>query len=315
MQPIRLRPYIAQTIWGGRRLADEYCIDIGDAQNCAEAWVLSAIPQCGSVVQGGEYDGLTLEDLFSQHKILFGTALREAKSCPILVKLIDAMDDLSIQVHPRDGDAVLAEGESGKTECWYILDAAEGASLVLGFKEAIGKADFATAIAEQTLMKHLRKVPVKAGDFFFIPAGTLHAIGKGILLAEVQQSSATTYRIYDYGRLQNGLPRALHTAQSLAVTDCAPYDFAAYHKHAGASSVTQLVDCPYFSVALRHIETGDAVHVGESSFLHLLVLDGEAVLQTSNAAFQIQKGESYLLPAGLGKAAWIGSARILTTAV
>jgi len=217
--PMKLTPYISETVWGGSRLAEEYHIDPQGRANCAEAWVLSARAGASSVVQNGAYAGMALCELYKKEPGLFGCA----GEFPLLVKFIDARDDLSVQVHPRDTEGVLLPGEAGKTECWYILDARPGARLYLGFREEISLDEFARAIQEGTLMEYVRPFEVRAGEFYFIPAGTLHAIGRGVLLAEVQQNSDTTYRVYDYNRPGlDGKPRELHVADAREVTRLEP---------------------------------------------------------------------------------------------
>ena len=309
--PMKLKPYISETVWGGNRLVTEYGIDPQDRANCAEAWVLSAHPNGSSTVQNGAYAGLRLDELYAREPGLFGSTART--KFPVLVKFIDAQDDLSIQVHPRDTDEVLLSGEAGKTECWYILDAQPGAKLYLGFRGAITREAFAHAIKTQTLMEHVRAFEVKAGEFYFIPAGTLHAIGRGVLLAEVQQNSDTTYRVYDHGRLQNGVPRALHVQQALAVTDLVPY--VPQKIAEGANGLRELVRCAYFAVEEWSGAGEFAGTATEESFVSLLVLHGGAVLTCAGEELPLRKGESVCIPAGTGEYQIKGNCRILITTV
>ena len=308
-KPMRLRPHVTEAVWGGSRLAEEYGIDPGGRKNCAEAWMLSGHPRGSSTVQGGAYDGMTLETLFREHRELFGEACAGMERFPVLVKLIDAREDLSVQVHPDDGDSVLQPGESGKTECWYILDAEPGAKLYLGFCETITKEQFANAILKKTLMGYVQPFEVEAEDFFFIPAGTLHAIGKGILLAEVQQSSDTTYRIYDYNRLENGQPRPLHVDQARAVTDLNPYE--PVRDRLKIFGTKKLISCDYFTVE----ECAGRGEAEEDSFVHLLFLeaDDDCVLECGDEELPVKKGDSILIPAGAGKYSVDGGCRVLET--
>jgi mannose-6-phosphate isomerase len=306
---MRLAPHVTEAVWGGSRLAEEYGIDPGGRKNCAEAWMLSGHPRGSSLVRGGAYDGMPLEALFRERKELFGEACAGLERFPVLVKLIDAREDLSVQVHPDDGDSVLQPGESGKTECWYILDAAPGAKLYLGFRETITREHFAHAIQSKTLMAYVQPFEVEEGDFFFIPAGTLHAIGKGVLLAEVQQSSDTTYRIYDYNRLENGKPRPLHVEQAKAVTDLDPYEPA--REHFKFFGTRKLIACKHFTVeecAGRGEAEGD-------SFVHLLFLeaDDSCLLECRGAEMPVKKGDSILIPAGAGRYSVDGGCRALET--
>ena len=232
--PIKLAPHVVTPIWG------------------RETWVLSTHENGSCTVQNGVYAGMDFAQLYREQPGLFGTACAGRKF-PVLVKFIHARDDLSIQVHPRDSDThVLAPGEAGKTECWFILQAEPGAKLVMGFAHELTPEQFAQSIEDGTLMENVAQLPVQAGDFFHIPAGTLHAIGAGITLAEVQQNSDTTYRVFDYGRLQNGQPRELHVAQAKAVTDLVPYAaepsdeyFSARRLVNPSGTVDDLIGIPY----------------------------------------------------------------------
>ncbi|MCL2105658.1 MAG: class I mannose-6-phosphate isomerase [Oscillospiraceae bacterium] len=316
--PMKLKPHISETIWGGTRLAEEYGVALAGHANCAEAWVLSAHHGGGSVVLNGAYAGQGLAEVWKKNPAWFSQT-GEAAAFPILIKLIDAMDDLSVQVHPRDGDAVLKEGEAGKTECWYILDARPGAKLLLGFQERITREAFARAVRENTLTSLVREIEVKAGDFFFIPAGTLHAIGRGVLLAEVQQSSDTTYRVYDYGRLQGGKPRALHIEQALAVTELGPYNAQSETRNAqlleGGARERTLVKCPLFTVREWELREAAFGIAGPESFVSLLVLEGAGTLSSCGEALPVKKGDSLLIPAGSGKYALEGKIRLLLTTI
>ena len=309
-QPMKLRPHVTQAVWGGSRLTRGYGIDPCGLSNTAEAWALSAHPRGSSVVVTGPFAGQSLEQLFAARPGLFGSRCASMDRFPVIVKLIDAKEDLSLQVHPRDGDPVLLPGEAGKTECWYILEAAPGARLCLGLRGAVTCAQFAAAIADNTIMDYVASFDVAPGDFYFIPAGTLHAIGAGVLLAEVQQNSDTTYRVYDYNRLQNGVPRQLHIEQAKAVTDLLPYEPSP--SPAGGET---LCACGYFTVERRGGSfTGQA---GEESFVHLLILEADknAKLMWEDIRLPIAKGGSILIPAGAGKFSVEGDARVLLTTV
>ena len=210
------------------------------------------------------------------------------------------------------------EGEYGKTEMWYIVDCEENASLIYGFKEQISKDDFQKAIEENTLLDKVNSVPVKKGDVFFIEAGTLHAIGKGILIAEIQQNSNTTYRVYDYGRVGNdGKPRELHVEKALDVTKLTPAD--SYNKpiteNLNGWSRTQLAKCEYFTVYNGNIETSADLNADDNSFNHILVLDGAAVIEAQNEKIDIHKGDSIFIPAGLGEYKICGKCSIIITKI
>ena len=199
MAILKLKAPCKDYIWGGNRLREEYGKQL-DSDRIAESWELSCHKDGQSVITGGEFDGKTLSDyIAAKGKGVLGKNCGRFEYFPVLIKLIDAKDNLSVQVHPSNEYALRVEGEYGKTEMWYIVDCDPGAELLYGFKHEISKEEFAERIANNTLLEVTNNVPVHKGDVFFIESGTLHAIGKGILIAEIQQNSNTTYRIYDYG--------------------------------------------------------------------------------------------------------------------
>ena len=216
---IFLKPLFHNKIWGGRRLAEEYGYDIPDG-SVGECWAISAHSNGDCEVASGPYAGKTLSELWTTHRELFGNA--EGDRFPLLIKILDAKDDLSVQVHPDDEYAAEHEnGSLGKSECWYILDAKENGDIVVG-QNASSKEEFAAMVEQGKWSELLNYVPIKAGDFFRIDPGTVHAIRTGTLILETQQSSDITYRVYDYDRLgDDGKPRDLHLAQSLEVIDYA----------------------------------------------------------------------------------------------
>ena len=223
MRPFYLKAPVKDYIWGGTRLRELFGKEGGD--RLAESWELSCHPDGECYIMGGEFDGMKLSDFVNEHPEAVGSGFKSGDSFPVLVKLIDAKNDLSVQVHPNDEYAHKYENDNGKTEMWYVIDAAPDSELIYGFNEELSKEDFRKAIENNTLMEKLRRVPVKQGDVFFIEPGTLHAIGKGILIAEIQQSSNVTYRVYDYGRLgADGKPRPLHIEKALEVTNTKPLD-------------------------------------------------------------------------------------------
>ena len=237
----------------------------------------------------------------------------------MLIKLIDARDNLSLQVHPDDDYARKYENQDGKTEMWYILDCEEGASLVFGLREDMTKEQFKSAVLNNTVLEHCNTVPVKKGDVFFIKAGTLHAIGKGILLAEVQQSSNVTYRVYDYGRLQNGKPRELHVQKALDVLNLkktAETDFEPKETELiGESKRTLLASCKSFTSYRLDVKESLKVTADESSFVSLVALEGNGVLCHKDSVLTFYKGESVFLPAGLGEVELLGSLTVLETRI
>jgi len=209
----------------------------------AETWELSCHPDGPSVIENGVYAGKTLQQYIEeQGKAVLGTHCRRFRDFPILVKFIDAKDNLSIQVHPDNRYALSHEGQYGKTEMWYVMDAGKDAFLYYGFRKEISTAEFERRIRENTLLEVLNAVPVQKGDVLFIESGTLHAIGKDILIAEIQQNSNVTYRVYDYGRVgKDGRKRDLHIEKALAVTYLVPII-------RDKSSYPHVADCDYFTV-------------------------------------------------------------------
>ena len=216
--PMKLTAPLKDYLWGGTRLKEEYGKETA-LEKVAESWELACHRDGHSVIANGPAEGQTLEAWLTRAgREMLGTNAARFPYFPLLVKLIDAHDDLSVQVHPDDDYALRIEGEYGKTEMWYIVDAAPGAELLYGFRREITKEEFRQRIADHTLLDAVCRVPVKKGDVFFIPAGTLHAIGKGILICEIQQNSNTTYRVYDYGRVgADGKLRDLHIDKGILI--------------------------------------------------------------------------------------------------
>ena len=302
MPILKLKPACKDYLWGGSRLREEYNIS-SDLDPLAEAWVLSCHPDGPSVVENGPDAGLTLPQYIEKHgREVLGKNCAWFEDFPILVKFIDAKGDLSIQVHPDNAYALEHEGQYGKTEMWYVLEAEPNAFLYYGFKHPITKEEYKERIENNTLTEMLNAAPVKKGDVFFIPAGTLHAICKGIVIAEIQQNSNVTYRVYDYGRLgADGKPRQLHVAQALEVTQCVPPQPRDFGGH--------LATCEYFTAdAVRGSAEGMC---DDSSFTSLLITDGEGVLSCGGEELAVRKGDSLFLPAGSGDWKLTGSASAL----
>lgn len=288
---LKLKSVTKDYIWGGTRLRDEYG-KTGDSQRLAESWELSCHPDGMSLIDGGEYDGITLREFVERFPETVGEKCQG--EIPILIKLIDAKDNLSIQVHPDNDYARKYEGDNGKTEMWYIVDCDEDSSIIYGFKENLSKADFRRAIEENTLLQKVNTVPVKKGDVFLIRAGTLHAIGKGCLIAEIQQCSNVTYRVYDYDRRDDkGNPRELHIEKALDVTDCGKMVLPK-----GGVQGDTLVECEYFRVYRENISGDGNVHTAEDSFAHVLVLEGGGEIISRDAVHNLKKGDSFFITAG-----------------
>lgn len=317
LYPMLLAPYVSETIWGGRKLIESYGVQTEKA-NAAEGWMLSCHPAGASTVVNGAFAGQPLPAVLAAAPELCGTHAAAFKEFPILIKFIDARDDLSVQVHPTAEYCRATGRGQSKTECWYIIDCDPGASLLLGFREEISEAAFRKAIADNTLTDLVQRVPVKPGDFFFIESGTLHAICKGILLAEVQESSNTTYRIYDYGRRgADGQPRELHVDDAVAVTKRVPYTQPDFCKGDSLYSDgrTLLADCPLFKV--WHLQTAGEFHgtADATSFVSLLVMEGAGTLTCCGETLQLQKGASVFVPAGAGDYCLTGEMALIETRI
>lgn len=306
---IFFRPFFKQVLWGGHKMRDVYSYPIpGD--DTGEAWVISANAHGASTVMGGTYDGQPLDSLWENHRELFGGM--EGKEFPLLVKVIDANDHLSIQVHPDDAYAFVHEnGSQGKTECWYILDCDEGADIIIGH-HAKSREELKQMIAEDRWDDLLRKFSIRKGDFFYIPAGTVHAIRKGTLLLEVQQNSDTTYRLYDYGRLQDGKPRQLHLKESMDVITC-PHqamDTMGDTEDHGDYETRILVNGPYFSVTKWNVKT----HVSISQNYPFMLIDVTAGNGMLNA-YPVKAGDHLLVPTGYGMLKCQGEMELIITHV
>ncbi len=302
MYPLLLKAPLKDYIWGGTRLKDEYGFKT-DLEKVSEAWVLSCHKDGDGTVENGEMAGKPLSEVLK----LWGDAALGKKAAgfpyfPLLIKLIDACDRLSLQVHPDDEYAMRVEGEFGKTEMWYVVDCEEGASLIYGLTKKIDKAEFERRIRDNTIEEVCNFVPVSRGDVFFIPAGTLHAIGKGILIAEVQQNSNTTYRVSDYGRLgADGKPRALHIEKAVDVTKLEPpsmpYGAVGEVISYGRSSVRKLAECPLFTAEALKLD-GDFT-VDSEGFVSAVLLDGCAEFSWNGGKLSTKKGQSVFIPAGV----------------
>lgn len=313
MSILKLKPSGKDYIWGGHRLVEEYGKQ-WDKDILAETWELSCHPDGPSTIINGEFAGMTLQQYIdTQGKQVLGNNCKRFEEFPILIKFIDAKDNLSIQVHPNNNYALKNEGQYGKTEMWYVMDAKEGAYLYYGFKKEISKEELERRIKEDTLLEVLNQVPVKKGDVLFIEAGTIHAIGKDILIAEIQQNSNITYRVYDYGRVgTDGKKRELHIEKALEVTNRIPI------VQSGAN-YPHVASCDYFTVDKLNL---DGVFmkkmegvVSEDSFLSMLVLDGERNISCGEECVSFQKGDSLFLSAGSGAYTVEGNCDALITTI
>lgn len=313
MSILKLKPSCKDYLWGGSRLKEEYGKEY-DGNVLAETWELSCHPDGPSYITNGKYAGKTLQQYINgEGKEVLGTHCRRFRDFPILTKFIDAKDNLSIQVHPDNRYALKNEGQYGKTEMWYVMDAGKDAFLYYGFKREITKEEFEKRIQEDTLLDVLNAVPVQKGDVLFIEPGTIHAIGKNILIAEIQQNSNVTYRVYDYGRIgKDGKKRDLHIEKALAVTNRVPIV-------KDKSSYPHIADCDYFTVDKLNLD-GKVMkkmegNVSGESFASILMLDGEGVISNGGETLNFKKGDSFFLSAGSGSYTIEGSCDALITTI
>ncbi|HOA00332.1 type I phosphomannose isomerase catalytic subunit [Ruminococcus sp.] len=317
MRPFYLKAPVKDYIWGGTRLRELFGKEGGE--RLAESWELSCHPDGECYISGGEFDGMKLSDFVNEHPEAVGSGFKSGDSFPVLVKLIDAKNDLSVQVHPDDEYAHKYENDNGKTEMWYVIDAAPDSELIYGFSEELSKEDFRKAIEDNTLMEKLRRVPVKQGDVFFIEPGTLHAIGKGILIAEIQQSSNVTYRVYDYGRLgADGKPRPLHIEKALEVTNTKPLapDRPVYGLELDGVVTQLLADCKYFNVNRHRLIKELELYADKNSFAHVLMIGGSGgELVADNYRLELTMGSSVFVPAGTGAFAIKGNCDVIVTTI
>jgi mannose-6-phosphate isomerase len=299
---MKFKPVYKDYIWGGRRLADRYGRDIPGGR-CAESWEISAHPDGPSVVASGPLAGRSLSELARDFPAeLLGTKY-VGQPFPLLIKLIDAEQDLSVQVHPHDENAHLTGGQP-KTEAWYILDCQPGAQLIAGLAEGVDREALREALPTAAVEALLRRIPVAPGDTVYMPGGRVHAICAGELILEVQQSSNTTYRLYDWGRRDSeGNPRELHIEQGLQVIrrddDTAPKPAPELLMEAAGKRVTRLLRSPYFEIRRLELATGiDQSSAGES-FTALFCERGTAEIGWSGGSAELACGGSALIPAGL----------------
>lgn len=302
--PLKLS-YTAKTaLWAGTRLKTEFGKS-SEYDTVSESWELSVRDDEMARVLNGEAEGMTLAEYFDEAGYdCVSPSFGKGDRFPLLVKLIDAADMLSVQVHPDDKYACAVENDSGKTEMWYIIDACEGAQLIYGLRDGETGESFANAVRAGRIDSVIKRVPVKKGETYFIPAGMLHAIGAGILIAEIQQNSDLTYRVYDFDRVgKDGKLRPLHVDKAIDVTR--PYTEAEinavrYARGTDNSAGELLASSEYFKVSKLELSSLTELSVSEQSFTSILCIDGEGSIQANGERYPIRKGDSYFLPAGMG---------------
>lgn len=295
-KPLFIEPVLQEKIWGGTKLRDIYHYDI-PSEKTGECWAISAHENgMGHVLAPKEFQGISLAELFSTQPELFGNP--QVKEFPLLTKIIDAADDLSVQVHPDDAYGLTHEGELGKTECWYVIAADPGAEIVFGHT-AQTKEEFIERIDKGEWDELLQSVKVNAGDFFFVPSGTIHAIGAGVMILETQQSSDTTYRVYDYDRKDDqGNVRELHIQQAIDVTTIPHHVPALTEKteKIGDSEIKTLIESDYFNV-FHGLIRNDVSLSQKNKYTLVSVLEGQGTIEIAGEEWPLTKGQHFILPA------------------
>lgn len=314
----KLTPAFKDYLWGGTKLRDVYHKPCA-LDKIAESWELSTHPAGESRISGGEYDGKTLSEYFAACPQALGENCQAFENFPVLIKLIDAKQSLSIQVHPSDEYAQRVEGEYGKTEMWYIVDCDPGAQLYFGVEREIDREEFRRRIEDGTVEEVLHAAKVHPGDVFFIEAGTIHAIGAGILICEIQQNSNCTYRVYDYGRLgADGKPRELHIDKALEVSRLTPSQGAGQVLEAEkipGGTKAEMASCRYFTAERYTVETEISLEVSSASFLSLIAVEGEGVVRGQENQVEFRAGDSVFIPAGSGHITVSGQCVLAATRV
>lgn len=312
-EPLRLRPCYKGYLWGGERLKREFHKQ--DAPEVtAESWELACHTDGKSVIDGGAYDGMSLLQLSGiDHDGYWGKNC-QGEEFPLLVKFIDAKQNLSVQVHPSDASAL--PGERGKAEMWYIVECEPQSYMYLGFSQKLTRAEFLRRAKDGSILEVLNKVPVSRGDVFYILPGTVHSIGAGIVIAEIQQNSSTTFRIYDFGRRDaQGQFRPLHLDRAAQVLSYDPISPVKCRANNGvtfpAFTLMEMFSCPYFRAFRVDVQTEVELNCDGNSFQHLLCVEGAGRIISGGKSFPFIRGDSFFLPAALGKYRIQGRSRLL----
>ena len=301
LYPLKFNPIFKDKIWGGRKIKEVLGMDYGPLPNCGEVWLLSGIWDEQSTIANGDFEGDEINDLVETFMgDLVGESVfdKYGEQFPLLLKIIDANDWLSIQVHPDDELAEKRGLGNGKTEMWYVMQADEDAELVMGFNREMTRMDYVKVMENNTLRDVLNYEQVKAGDVFFIPAGRVHALGPDIMVAEIQQTSDTTYRIYDWDRINEaGMSRELHIPQSVEAIDFGIPDQYKTEVPDVMNKTVPVVDCQYFVTNLLQLQGEmEKDYSNLDSFVILIALEGNFSLKWENGAIFVNQGECVLIP-------------------
>lgn len=301
LYPLKFKPIFKDKIWGGRKIKEQLGLDFGSLPNCGEVWLLSGLWDEQSEVANGDFKGDEINDLVETFMgDLVGESVfdKYGEQFPLLLKIIDANDWLSVQVHPDDELAEKRGIGNGKTEMWYVMHADKDAELVMGFNREMTRMDYVKVMKNNTLREVLNYEKVEAGDVFFIPAGRVHALGPDIMVAEIQQTSDTTYRIYDWDRINEaGMSRELHIPQSVEAIDFAIPDQYKIEVQDVMNKTVPVVDCQYFVTNLLQLQGEmEKDYSNLDSFVILLCTEGIFSLVWENGAVFVKKGECVLIP-------------------
>lgn len=314
-EPLRLKPCLRSYLWGGTRLREEY--HKTGAGIIAESWELSVRSDGPTLIGSGAHCGESLADILCAAPAGMAGTRCGIAPFPLLIKLIDAQKDLSVQVHPSDASACREKGEQGKTEMWYVVDCEPESTLFLGFSRAVTPDELRQRAQDGTICEVLNRVAVHPGDVFFVRPGTVHAIGAGILVAEIQQNSDTTFRVYDYNRLgADGKPRQLHLERAIEVMNCAPAQGAADTLlPCPPDGVQEVLTCEYFRVRRAEVKRRIDLSTEGGSFTHLMCVRGGGDILCGGRNYPFRQGDSYFLPAALGEYAVEGDGSLLLSGV
>lgn len=313
LYPLQFQPILKDRIWGGTKLKT-YLNKPILTQITGESWEISTVENDISIVANGALKGKSLNEIINEYpEELLGTKVyaQFGKQFPLLFKYLDARDDLSIQVHPNDELAKKRHNSFGKTEMWYVLQADNDSKLIAGFKENSNVAEYLENLKNKTLLSLLDNVKVEKGDVFFLETGTVHAIGAGLVIAEIQQTSDITYRLYDFDRVDTaGNHRELHVDLALDAINYNKIDtYKKYNKDLNQSNT--MVDCPYFTTNFLPLDGKVVVNKSGNSFTVYMCVEGEFELETDGAKFEYRKGDTVLIPAALKTFVLNGKASIL----
>ncbi len=318
MEILKFDPIFKSVIWGGKRIA-EYKGIASQGDHIGESWELSPMKGHESVVSQGTYKGATLPSLIAEHgNEIMGERLMKKYDgkFPLLVKLIDSSDDLSVQVHPDDALAAKRHDSLGKTEMWYSIAPAEGAYLYAGFSKHIDAAEFRRQVAENEIIPSLHKYFTNAGDVFFLPAGRVHSIGRGNFVLEIQEASDITYRIYDYDRRDaQGNPRQLHVEESVDAIDFDDtVDLPAQNELGVVGELRTLADCSYFKTEVARVDGAMTVALAaRDSFTILVATAGELTVKSADGEISLRQGETALVPASTAEITVEGKGTFVST--